>query len=213
MAYPRIFLSYRREDTNAHANWIYTHLVSHLGPQQVFLDADNIPPGEDFVEYLGKSVASCDVLFAIIGRSWLTVTDETGKPRLFNPEDFVVVEIEQALRRGVRVIPVLVGGAQMPQKIHLPEALWPLARKQKFDLPDNNFIAELNRLLKKLEATQGSGGDKNHTPTTSAQQIRDEITAVLSAKLQQALFNAHHIRTSRGMLWSADKKIRVVLSI
>jgi len=110
----RIFISYRREDTAPYAGRIYDRLVTEFGVEQVFFDIDTIPPGDDFVEVLSEKVESCDVLLAVIGKSWLTVADAAGRPRIQNPEDFVAIEIGAALRRKVRVIPLLVGGGRMP---------------------------------------------------------------------------------------------------
>jgi hypothetical protein len=50
------------------------------------------------------------VLIAVIGKRWLIFPDEEGGRRLDNPEDFVRIEIATALKRNIRVIPVLVGG-------------------------------------------------------------------------------------------------------
>jgi hypothetical protein len=83
-------------------------LVEHFHAEQVFKDVDNIEPGEDFVERITAAVGSCDVLLALIGPRWLTITDENGQRRLDNPEDYVRLEIETALTRNVRVIPILV---------------------------------------------------------------------------------------------------------
>src|SRR5262245_11304598 len=116
----RIFISYRREDTSTHAGLLYDHLKSHFGKDQVFMEVDTIEPGSDFVDVLQKTVASCDVVIAVIGQKWLTVKDEDGQPRLTNPEDFVRLEIGAALEREVRVIPVLVGGARMPRSNEVP---------------------------------------------------------------------------------------------
>jgi hypothetical protein len=55
------------------------------------------------------------VLLALIGSQWVTITDEEGKRRLDDPNDFVRLEIEAALQRGVLVIPILVRGAKMPR--------------------------------------------------------------------------------------------------
>jgi hypothetical protein len=79
---------------------------------------DSIAPGGDFIEVITSAVGSCDVLLALIGDRWLTIADEDGRRRLDNPDDFVRLEIEAALTRNVRVIPILVDGAQ-PQPIHL----------------------------------------------------------------------------------------------
>src|SRR5262245_48985442 len=89
----RIFISYRREDTAYPAGWLFDRLVDHLGVGQVFKDVDSIQLGDDFVEVITTAVSSCDVLLALIGDRWLTITDEDGRRRVDNPDDFVRLEI------------------------------------------------------------------------------------------------------------------------
>jgi len=119
----QIFMSYRREDTAYAAGWLFDRLASHFGRGKVFKDVDSIELGDDFVEAITTAVESCDVLLAVIGDQWLTITDQAGRRRLDNPDDFVRLEIEAALTRNVRVIPVLVEGARMPHADELPASL------------------------------------------------------------------------------------------
>ena len=119
----RIFISYRRTDSAGYAGRIYDRLMAHFGKDAVFMDVDTIEAGVDFVVVLQNAVQSCDVLVALIGRQWISIKDENGKPRLDNPEDFVHVEIAAALDRDVRVIPVLVDGVYMPRSTELPADL------------------------------------------------------------------------------------------
>ena len=91
-------------------------LVEHFRAEDVFKDVDNIEPGEDFIERITAAVGSCDVLLALIGPQWLTITDENGQRRLDNPEDFVRLEIETALTRKIRVIPILADEARIPRE-------------------------------------------------------------------------------------------------
>jgi len=79
------------------------------------MDVDAIGLGDDFVEVNETTVAKCDVLIAVIGKNWVTSKDDHGDRRLDNPEDFVRMEIGVALKRKIRVIPVLVDGALMPR--------------------------------------------------------------------------------------------------
>ena len=118
---PRIFISYRREETAYPAAWLFDRLEARFGEEQIFKDVDSIEPGEDFVERITTAVASCDVLLALIGEEWLTIANEGGR-RLDDPKDFVRVEIEAALARDVRVVPVLVDDAVMPKADELPRA-------------------------------------------------------------------------------------------
>jgi len=146
----RIFMSYRREDTEFPAAWLFDHLVAHFGEGQVFKDVDAIQPGDDFAEVIRSAVASCDVLLVLIGDRWLTITDDDGQRRLDHPEDFVRLEIQAALSRIVRVIPILVGKARMPLPGELPECLAKLAGRQAFKLRPDHFGADIDELLKVL---------------------------------------------------------------
>lgn len=145
-----IFICYRREDSGGHAGRLYDRLVAHFGDEQIFMDLDRIEPGEDFVQVIEKAVGSCEILLAVVGRGWLTNRDETGR-RLDNPGDFVRVEIVAAFARDVRVIPVLVQDARMPRAQDLPEALRPLSRLQAFDLSDQRWRQDVDRLVATLE--------------------------------------------------------------
>jgi hypothetical protein len=89
----RIFVSYRREETAYPAAWLYDRLADRFGDGQVFKDVDSIELGDDFAEVITGAVGSCDVLLALIGNQWLRITDEHGRRRLDDPDDFVRVEI------------------------------------------------------------------------------------------------------------------------
>jgi hypothetical protein len=146
----RIFISYRREETAYPAGWLYDRLADHYGAGQVFKDVDSIQLGDDFVEVITRAVASCDVLLALIGDEWLG-TDAHGRRRLDDPDDFVRLEIEAALARDVRVIPILVDGARMPTAEELPDSLAGLVRRQALELSPARFDFDTGRLLKVLD--------------------------------------------------------------
>jgi WD40 repeat protein len=147
----RIFMSYRREDTDYPAAWLYARLASHFSGNQVFKDVDSIELGDDFVEVITTAVESCEVLLALIGIGCLTATGREGRRRLDDPNDFVRVEIEAALTRDVRVIPVLVEGARMPRADELPASLAKLARRQALELSPSRFDFDTQRLLHVLD--------------------------------------------------------------
>jgi hypothetical protein len=149
----RIFISYRREETAYPAGWLYDRLAARFADDQVFKDVDSIELGDDFVEVISSAVGSCDVLLALIGDRWLTITDEDGQRRLDDPNDFVRVEIEAALTRNVRVIPILVEGARMPRAAELPPSLARLVRRQALELHPARFDFDTGRLLRVLDKT------------------------------------------------------------
>ena len=129
---PTVFISYRRDDTEFPAHALYDEIVRALGRDSVFVDIDSIPAGVDFRDHLNSWLVRCDVLLAIVGTQWLDVRNSTGERRLDNPDDFVRLEIESALSRGIRVVPILVGSAEMPSPKKLPTAL--------ADLPFRNAL-------------------------------------------------------------------------
>jgi len=149
----RIFMSYRREETAYPAGWLFDRLVDHFGREQVFKDIDSIELGDDFAEVITTAVESCEVLLALIGNRWLTATGRDGRRRLDDPNDFVRVEIEAALIRDVRVIPVLVEGARMPRADELPASLATLAGRQALELSPSRFDFDTQRLLHVLDRT------------------------------------------------------------
>ena len=147
----RVFISYRREETAYPAGWLFDRLADRFGRGQIFKDVDSIQLGDDFVEVIHSAVASCDVLLALIGEQWLTITDERGRRRLDDPNDFVRLELEAALTRNVRVIPILIAGARMPRPDQLPPSLAKLVRRQALELGPSHFEADTNRLHDVLE--------------------------------------------------------------
>jgi TIR domain len=165
----RIFISYRREDAAYPAGWLYDRLANRYGAGQVFKDVDSIELGDNFVEVISSAVSSCDVLLALIGPRWLGTTDEHGRRRLDDRDDFVRLELEAALTRRVLVIPILVEGARMPRAEELPDSLVALVHRQALELSPARFAADTGRLLRVLDKTLGevqSAGEPSETVST-----------------------------------------------
>jgi TIR domain-containing protein len=106
-----IFISYRRGDAAGHAGRLHDELVNRLGPGSVFQDVASIAPGERFLDTIDRSIGSCDVVLAVIGRRFTEVEPDSGRSRLHDPNDIVRRELEAALRSGRRIVPVLVDRA------------------------------------------------------------------------------------------------------
>ena len=148
---PSIFISYRREDTGGHAGRLCDRLIQRFGKGQIFRDLDTIAAGADFVETIQKAVGECNVLLALIGKQWLTMTDAEGRRRLDDEGDFVRLEIAAALQRKIKVIPVLVQGATMPKAQDLPAVLKPLAQRNALSLTDAGWNADVKRLMEAIQ--------------------------------------------------------------
>jgi hypothetical protein len=153
----RIFISYRRVDAAADAGRLADHLGQRLGRDQVFLDVDAIDPGRDFVQVLRESLRETAAVLVVIGTHWTTVTDAAGRRRLDDPGDFVRLEVEESLARGIPVVPVLVQGAMMPQPQELPASLASLSTRQAVFLDHAEFHDDANRLCRRLEKMLGIG--------------------------------------------------------
>ena len=111
---PKIVMSYRREDSPVMALAIFNRLESRFGRNSVFIDID-IPFGADFRNHIDEVLRDCDILIAVVGQKWLGAGLD-GQPRVKSDDDWVRLEVETALRRGISVITVLVDGADMPSK-------------------------------------------------------------------------------------------------
>jgi hypothetical protein len=155
-----IFISYRRADSQAITGRIHEKLVERFGAETVFMDVDNIPPGEDFAEYYNKWLKDrAAIVLIIIGKTWASLKnegDENGQPRLHQEEDHVRIEVSTALAMDeLRVIPVLVNDAEMPKKAELPESLHRLVQLNASKVRhDPDFTYDIKKLIAAIERLQ-----------------------------------------------------------
>jgi hypothetical protein len=187
-----VFVSYRREDGSGTAGRIADRLVGAFGADRVFIDVDKIKPGMDYVEALTRAVESCEVLVAIIGRRWLTVRNKDGR-RLDDPRDWVRVEVGTALARGIRVIPVLIGGAAMPAQEKLPDDLAGLVRLNALRVRHESFHPDATQLVTAIEQglaaaphAAGTVAPANGAPTRPARPARSRTVSPRSRSQAKA---------------------------
>lgn len=150
-----IFISYREKDTAGETGRLVDSLKQHFYEDQIFLDIDKIEPGVDFTDVINKSLELCDVLLAVIGPNWAgkNVADNTS--RIKDPNDWVKLEIATALQRNIRVVPVLVDGASLPNQEELPEDLHPLLRRQAYEVSNKRWRYDTENLVGFLEKSVG----------------------------------------------------------
>jgi hypothetical protein len=185
----QIFISYRREESRWSAGRLYDRLCGRFDRKQVFMDIDAIALGDDFVKAIEKTVGECDVLIAVIGAHWLTSKDEQDSRRLDNPEDFVRMEIGMALRRDIRVIPVLVDGALMPRSTDLPNDLKALVRRNALRISDTGFDDDCRRLVAAIEQFL----EKN----AAEQRGREEKERLEAERLEKERLEAERLEKQR----------------
>lgn len=150
----RFFLSYRRDDAGGIAGRIYDRLRDRFGAENVFLDTATIRLGDRFVESIGRAIEQCDVLLAIIGPKWASITTVDGQRRLDDPNDYVRLEIKVAIQAEKRVVPTLVEGAKMPTANELPFDLRPLVERQAITIRNESFDQDIQQLIDALIARE-----------------------------------------------------------
>jgi hypothetical protein len=157
----RIFISYRREDSDIWAGRLADELRKHFPVEQVFQDIASIDPGADFPTVLEEALATAAVMLVVIGPRWLSATDKNGRKRLESPADFVHQEVAASLRSpAVRVFPLLVNGAPMPAEEELPDPLKPLARRNAIELTVRHWASDVAQLVQTLKRSPGLAESK-----------------------------------------------------
>lgn len=189
-----VFISYRRDDTAGHAGRVFDHLQRTFGPDGVFMDLDDIGRGDDFADTLTAKLRESDVLIAVVGRRWLTLTDAAGRRRLDNADDWVREEIRTALKSGLLVIPVRVDGAAMPAAADLPEDIRGLMARQWAEVRDGSaFERDVDDLRKDIRRRRAKG-----TWAEWFRQHRIAVAAVLAMAIVAAGYSAFsNTRASR----------------
>jgi hypothetical protein len=142
---PRIFISYRRDDTLSFTGRLDERLAARFGRRNVFRDLESVGGGDEFRNVIPDRLRKCDICMVIIGDCWLT-------SRLQDSSDLVRIEIETALTLALRVIPVLTGKAGMPEKADLPETLQPLLDRNAVEVREAQFDRDVKALISQLGA-------------------------------------------------------------
>ncbi len=106
----KIFISYRREDTWAHANSLHNALKERFGKEHVFMDTADKHLGSNWHKRILSEISDSFIMLVIIGNNFI-------KEECTADEDYVLVEISEALNAGIKILPVLVGNTNMPNTL------------------------------------------------------------------------------------------------
>jgi len=153
---PLVFISYRRSDTQMVAGRLREALARHFGEAAIFRDKDSVAPGEDWTKAIKQELTEEVVVVALIGPNWATAKDEAGGRRLDDPTDWNRVELEEAMKRGCKLIPMLVDDTKMPKERDLPESLRSLTRTNALKLRDDDWGYDVERLTHVLDPRSNS---------------------------------------------------------
>ncbi len=212
---PKILISYRRSDSSAMTGRIFDRLSHYYGEDSVFMDVDSIPIGIDFRQHIQETLRQTDVLIAVIGANWLG-HNAAGATRMHDKSDSVRLEIETALERTIRIIPVLVDGAKMPASSELPPEFGNFVFLNAAEVTTGrDFRSQMDRLIGAIDQSLAGSTQviSGRAPTADVDRERSRrawlIEGVRYAVVPLVLLLvAHHVIVnafdlSTNYLWTA----------
>jgi hypothetical protein len=150
-----IFISYRRADDPHAVGRLVAELRAVFDARVVFRDADTIPAGESFPDYIAAWIRAARVMLVMMGDKWHEAQDATGKNRLRDPNDLVRQEVERAEAEGKLIIPILtqLGVTLKRDDPRLPDSLQFLGDRTARTLrpESDDFRTDVNKLIRDLE--------------------------------------------------------------
>jgi hypothetical protein len=146
-----VFISYRRRDSGPWVERLQERLELRFGEDLVFRDLDDLRVGRDFLSQIRTAIRTANAVLVVIGPRWLHGNRGSGRSRLHRRGDVLRREVRWALsNKRVPVIPVLVGGASMPDARALPPSLRDLGAQQARALADASWDSDCSALLEGL---------------------------------------------------------------
>jgi len=148
----KIFINYRRDDSSMAAGRIHERLCDAFGNDDVFIDIHSIKIANKFEQVIQTEMDKTAVFLVIIGIEWLKIQNlDSGQRRLDEPNDFVRREIEIALKDEIKIIPVCVEGANVPDKRLLPDSIVSLSDWNASFINTDNFRNDIKKLIEDIK--------------------------------------------------------------
>jgi hypothetical protein len=148
---PKVFLSYRRNDSRHASGRLRDRLATAFGEENVFYDVDSIPSGRDFREAIRTAIQAADAVLVMIGPGF-------DIDRLNDQRDYVRIELLEAFRQKKIVVPVLIDTTLMPAPAAFPSPLRELAYINASPLRhDPDFHRDCERLIAALRDASNTG--------------------------------------------------------
>ena len=137
----QIFISYRRNGSDAHARVFYEKL-KEIG-FSVFLDFESLFSG-GFEMNILSAIDECE--------DFVLLLPKDGLQRCSNEEDLMRKEIRQAIQGNKNIIPIFINGFKMPEKKDLPDDIAVLSEEHGFECSMEYFDAVFEKLLRNLNS-------------------------------------------------------------
>jgi hypothetical protein len=152
-----VFINYRRDDSAAEARLVANDLRRVLPSESVFLDIEAIRPGEKWPERIRAALDLSQLVFVVIGPTWLTAgIDEWGRRRIDVESDWVRQEIATALGDSRKtVVALLVCGAKMPPTDALPDKVAGINTRQYIEIRRDFWEIDFGQVTNLVNTTFG----------------------------------------------------------
>jgi hypothetical protein len=177
----KVFLSYRRVDSQATAGRMAQFLDAVPAVEELFLDVDDIEPGENFEQKIHRTLAKASHVFVLIGPQWRGPAGAPEQARIFDADDVVRQETGLALRSRLKLVPILIDDARMPGSNELPEDLKDLAKINAFALRTSHFDEDMDNLLDVLVGHRKGRGSRWRLAPLTPRSIALRALAGLAA--------------------------------
>jgi hypothetical protein len=163
----KVFISYRRADSQVTAGRMAQFLDGIPAVEQVFLDVDDIGVGENFEQKIQDTLSKVSHVFVLIGPQWQGPAGASGRARIHEADDMVRQETRMALRSQSKLVPILVDEARMPRAGDLPDDVQGLPKINAFSLRTAHFEEDMDDLLDVLLGQrEGRGSRWRKAPLT-----------------------------------------------
>ncbi len=200
----RIFISYRRSDTQGYAGRLSDSLEAYFGGKRVFRDIEDIKGGSKYAKDIEDQLRTADAVIVLIGPNWLSVADENEERRIDDPEDWVVKEIVTAIENGTRIFPVLIEGTVLPRESELPVYLGPILDYNAVTISDRNWDADVLGLGKIISF---------EIPTANERILFRLQVLIYTAFASSLIFSTGIIATNAIGMMKDDPGIKELISL
>jgi hypothetical protein len=189
----RIFVSYRRADSEYAAGALGRELRRFFGDEHVFRDKEDITGGVSWRQHVLQAIEGDSALLVLIGKNWTHTTDSHGRRRLDDNADPVRLEIADAIKEGAAVFPILLEGGEMPSEAELPVEIRPLAEYNALRLRDGDWSHDISRILGTLEkvgfkARQAAAADSPQTAGQATPATRRPYGKLVTSCILSVIF-------------------------
>src|SRR5215469_1450459 len=169
----KIFVSYRRAQSEYAAGSLGRELRRRFGVEQVFRDKEDIGGGVSWKQQVLGTIGRDSALLVLIEKNWASVTDAQGRLRLNQRDDPMRLEVADGLRVGATVIPILLENADMPGETELPEEIRAMADLNALKLRDGDWEHDIDTICGLLEKNGFQLTAANSSPSVASVDSRD----------------------------------------